>query len=189
MSQLPAALTPAVFVLTRGKLGLWRHSENFLGRMLVGKGVSVGILDFLFTYLPVFSSKYWQHEHCMEPFLVCRENWVATSFSCYHHTLRLSKTRRGSPTGWLPATGLQISTKQELTPQKLKASMKQVKFKRLVHELTCIYPNILKFPHPSVLSFVTASGFKSHCNLQPNKQLYMDFELKHSKEKGGDNFA
>jgi len=47
VSQLPAALTPAVFVLTWEKLRLWRHSKIFLGRMLVEKGVSEGILDFL----------------------------------------------------------------------------------------------------------------------------------------------
>lgn len=58
VSQLPAALTLAVFELTWGKLGLWRHSEIFLERMLVGKGVSVEILDFSFTYLPAFPLAY-----------------------------------------------------------------------------------------------------------------------------------
>lgn len=117
----------------------------------------LGILVFLFTYLPIFPLKYLQHEHCMEPSLVCIAHLLETTVSCSgcHHTLTLIKSRTGLPTCQPPATGLWISTKQERTPQKLKATVKQKSSFWFMRLITCMHPNTWKLPRADVLSAVT----------------------------------
>lgn len=94
---------------------------------------------------------------------------MTVSCSRCHHTLTLIKCRTGPPTCQPPATGLWISTKQEWTPLKLKATVKQKSSLWFMRLITCMHQTHGNF-HAQT-SCQLWSSVKHHVLLQPRTEL------------------